>query len=108
MLTQMQPGDYLLIQFGHNSMVNHSILRDQAEHRMPNGRTYQTIFMPYNEVVRRVAQELETPCIDLPDIMRQRGIDAGAIVSEDGLHLNMTGNHLYAEMVFEALTHILV
>jgi acyl-CoA thioesterase-1 len=89
-------------------IVNHSIVRDQAEHRMPDGRTYQDMFAPYNKVVRRVAQDLQTSAIDLPNSMRQRGIAANAMVSQDGLHLNVTGNHLYAEMVFEALTPILI
>ncbi len=89
-------------------IVNHTIVRDGEEHRMPNGQTYQAIFAPYNEVVRRVARNLHSPAIDLPDIMRQRGIDAGAMVCEDGLHLSVQGNHLYADMIFEAVTHIVV
>ena len=86
-------------------IVNHAIARDEGVHQMPNGQTYQTNFAPYNEVVRRVAQVLRSPAIDLPDIMRQRGLDAPMMVGEDGLHLSPRGNHLYAEMIFEALTH---
>jgi lysophospholipase L1-like esterase len=88
-------------------IVNHSPARDADEHRAPNGKTYSANFAPYNEAVRQVAQELGAPTIDLPRIMQEREIDIHALVSEDGAHLSVEGNHLYADMVFARLKQIL-
>jgi lysophospholipase L1-like esterase len=88
-------------------IVNHSPARDAEENLMPNGKTYSANFAPYNEVVRQVAEELDTPTIDLPRIMQERQIDILSLVSEDGAHLSVEGNHLYADMVFERLKQIL-
>ena len=88
-------------------IVNHSPARDAEEHCAPNGKTYSANFAPYNEAVRQIAQELGTPTIDLPRIMQEQQISIQALVSEDGAHLSIEGNHLYADMVFEDLKHLL-
>jgi lysophospholipase L1-like esterase len=54
-----------------------------------------------------VAAELGAQTIDLPHIMQERQIDTHTLVAEDGLHLSIEGNHLYADMVFEYLKQIL-
>jgi lysophospholipase L1-like esterase len=88
-------------------IVNHSPARDRDEPLAPNGKTYSANFAPYNEVVRQVAEELSASTIDLPCIMQERQIETHALVSEDGAHLSIEGNHLYADMVFERLKQIL-
>jgi lysophospholipase L1-like esterase len=88
-------------------IVNHSPARDTEENLAPNGKTYSANFAPYNVAVRQVAEELIAPTIDLPRIMQERQIDIHALVSEDGAHLSVEGNHLYADMVFERLKHLL-
>jgi len=88
-------------------IVNHSPARNTEENLMPNGKTYSANFAPYNEAVRQVEEELGAPTIDLPHIMQERQIDIHALVSEDGAHLSIEGNDLYAGMVFERLKQIL-
>jgi len=85
-------------------IVNHTILERPA--LQANGQTYYANFQPYNQTVRRVAQDLGAPMIDLPLMMHERGIDLTQFVVEDGVHLTIEGNHLYAEMVLEALQDI--
>jgi lysophospholipase L1-like esterase len=65
-------------------VVNHSPSRDTEEYLAPNDKT-----------------------IDLPRIMQEQQIDILSLVSEDGEHLSVEGNHLYADMVFERLKHTL-
>ncbi len=86
-------------------IVNHSILARPVV--QANGQTYYANFQPYNEALRRVAKALEAPTLDLPRMMRERGLDLTEFVVEDGVHLTVKGNHLYAEMVFDALRDIL-
>jgi lysophospholipase L1-like esterase len=88
-------------------IVNHSPARDTEKNLAPNGKTYSANFAPYNEAVRQVAEELGAPTIDLPHVMQERQIDIHALVSEDGAHLSVEGNHLYADMIFERLKHLL-
>jgi lysophospholipase L1-like esterase len=88
-------------------VVNHSPSRDTEEYLAPNDKTYSANFAPYNEAVRQVAEELDAPTIDLPRIMQEQQIDILSLVSEDGEHLSVEGNHLYADMVFERLKHTL-
>jgi lysophospholipase L1-like esterase len=88
-------------------IVNHLPARDTEKNIAPNGKTYSANFAPYNVAVRQVAEELGAPTIDLPRIMQKRQIETDALVSEDGAHLSIQGNHLYADMVFERLKQIL-
>jgi lysophospholipase L1-like esterase len=88
-------------------IVNHSPARDADEHVAPNGKTYSANFAPYNETARQIAEELDAPTIDLPRIMQEQQIDILSLVSEDGEHLSVAGNHIYADMVFERLKQIL-
>ncbi len=86
-------------------IINHSIL--ERPNRQANGKTYYANFQPYNQALRRVAQELNAPSIDLPLMMQQRQIDLPRFVVQDGVHLTVEGNHLYADMVLEKLKDIL-
>ena len=88
-------------------IINHLIARNGETHRMPNGETYNTNFAPYNEAVKQVAERLNAPTIDLPQIMQAQNVSVDSLVSDDGLHLSVEGNHLYAGMVFEGLKHLL-
>jgi lysophospholipase L1-like esterase len=88
-------------------IVNHLPARDAKTNIAPNGKTYSANFVPYNEAVRQVAEDLGAPTIDLPHISQERQIETHALVSEDGVHLSVEGNHLYADMVFERLKQIL-
>lgn len=88
-------------------IVNHTPACDTEEHIAPNDQTYSANFAPYNEAVRQVAAELGAPTIDLPHIMQEKQIDTHTLVSQDGAHLSVEGNHLYAGMVFERLKQIL-
>ena len=40
-------------------------------------------------------------------MMKKRKIVLGRFLTDDGIHLSAEGNHLYADMVFEALKTIL-
>jgi lysophospholipase L1-like esterase len=88
-------------------IVNHLPARNTEDHIAPNGKTYSANFAPYNVAARQVAEALGAPTIDLPHIMQERRIETHALVSEDGAHLSVEGNHLYAGMVFDRLKQIL-
>ena len=70
---------------------------------MPNGETYNANFVPYDQAIRQVANDLEAPAIDLPRLMQEQNVGVHSLVSEDGLHLSVAGNHHYANIVFTAL-----
>ncbi len=70
---------------------------------MPNGETYHTNFAPYDQAIRQVVADLKAPAIDLPRLMQEQHVSIDSLVSEDGLHLRIEGNHRYANMVFMAL-----
>lgn len=86
-------------------IVNHTIGNPKL--RTGNGKPYRTNFAPYNPAVRQVARALRAPVIDLPAMMKKRKIVLGRFLTDDGIHLSAEGNHLYADMVFEALKTIL-
>jgi len=69
-----------------------------------NGKAYMANFKPYQACIRAVAAGLRAPLIDLPAMMKARKVDLKAFLNpNDGLHLSAQGNHVYAEMVFDAL-----
>jgi lysophospholipase L1-like esterase len=89
-------------------IVNHTIGPVAA--RCGNGKSYNANFAPYNPAIKQVAVALKAPAIDLPAMMRRRKVDLDAFLAEhkdDNLHLSPRGNHLYADMVLEALTPLL-
>ena len=84
-------------------IINHIIARYGDSHRMPNGATYNTNFAPYDQAIRQVGQDLSAAAIDLPRLMQEQNVSVDSLVSDDGLHLSIAGNHHYAELVFMAL-----
>ena len=86
-------------------IVNHPTTRSYAI--QGNGKSYKTNFKPYNPAVREVAKKTKSPMIDLPAMIRRRKVDLKTFLADDGLHLSVRGNHLYAGMVFDALREIL-
>lgn len=89
-------------------IVNHTI--GPIPWKGGNGKSYNANFAPYNPAIKQAAAALKAPTIDLPAMMRRRKIDLDVFLSErddDNLHLSTRGNHLYADMVFEALTPLL-
>lgn len=89
-------------------IVNHTI--GKVNVKGGNGKLYNTNFAPYNPAIRHVAAALKAPTIDLPAMMRKRKVDLDTFLAEhpdDNLHLSPRGNHIYADMVFEALKTIL-
>ena len=86
-------------------IVNHTI--DGCLEIQGNGRPYRENFQPYNRAVVVIAAEVRVPLIDLPAAMQQKNIDLSSFLDEDKLHLSKKGHKLYAEMVFEALRHLL-
>ena len=86
-------------------VMNHTI--DAGSGCQGNANSYQDNLAPYNVAIREEARELSAPFIDLPRRMRQWNVSLHAFVAEDGLHLTTTGNHLYADMVFDAFKDIL-
>lgn len=82
-------------------IVNHSI--GAVTGKQGNGNSFNENFMPYNDSVRKLARELNTPFVDLPLLMRRRGIDLDDFLSLDLIHLSLEANDHYAQMIFEVL-----
>ena len=82
-------------------VVNHTI--GPRKLRAGNGKTYKTNFLPYNGAIKKVAAHLRAPMIDLPAMMTKHRVSSGRLTSEDKVHLSVEGNHIYADMVFDAL-----
>ena len=85
-------------------IMNHTI--GPLAQRWANGKSRKTNFLPYNEAIKKVAAQLRAPMIDLPAMMKKRRVSAGRFTSDDNLHLSIEGNHIYADMVFDALKPI--
>ena len=81
-------------------LINHSIDRPGIQ---ANGRSYQDNFQPYNDALKDLADSQGLCTIDLPALMKERHIELAEFLSEDGLHLSVKGNHLYAQMVADGL-----
>jgi lysophospholipase L1-like esterase len=85
-------------------IINHAFTGGSAQ---GNGKKYRTNMAPYNKAIVQVARQCQAPAIDLPAIMKKRKVDLAAFLGPDGLHLSDEGNHIYADMIFEALKGIL-
>ncbi len=68
-----------------------------------NGRTYAENYEPHLDVLRRCATELGRPLIDLPCLLKERGLSSADIVGSDGLHLTTEGNAVYAKLILPEL-----
>lgn len=85
-------------------IVNHRA--GAARPAQGDGRSYARRLDRYNDACRRVARKLAAPTIDLPTIMRKRRVRQAEFY-QDHVHLTPQGNHVYADMVFDALREIL-
>lgn len=83
-------------------IVNHAI--GDVQGKQGNKKSYYDNFQPYNQAIRSLAIDLETPYIDLYEIIRERQINIDYLVSLDRLHLTLEGNQKYAELVYESIT----
>ncbi len=81
--------------------VNHTI--GNVDGDQGNGESYNANYMPYEHAIRNVARELDAQCIDLPVIMKERGIDLQNFLSDDQIHLSTHANEDYATMIFDSL-----
>ena len=86
-------------------IINHTITRGPK--LQGNGRAYLENFKPYQTALREVAATAGASIIDLPAIMREREVDLDRFLLDDGLHLSVYGNRLYAEMIGTRLKEIL-
>lgn len=87
-------------------IVNHTIGKSNI--KQGNNKTYNENFTPYNPAIKSVAEEVKAPIIDLPQIIKREKINLQHLVSaEDGLHLSIEGNHIYADMVYKALISLI-
>jgi lysophospholipase L1-like esterase len=86
-------------------IINHSI--GAIDGRQGNGQSYNDNFAPYEAALRELAAQLGAPSIDLPALMREVRADPARFLAEDGLHLCVEGNRLYAGLVFGALKPLL-
>jgi lysophospholipase L1-like esterase len=68
-----------------------------------NAQAYEHNAASYHHAMCGLARELETPFVDLRELMRGERIDVADFVLEDGIHLSRVGNQHYARMVFARL-----
>jgi lysophospholipase L1-like esterase len=86
-------------------IVNHSI--GCVPGKQGNGRSYNENLEPYEPAIRATATACAARLIDLPAVMVQRRVQLDTFLGDDRLHLSAAGSHLYADMVFTALTQML-
>lgn len=86
-------------------IVNHTIA--VVAGTQGNGRSYNDNFEPYNAAIREVARACAAPMIDLPAMLAQQRLTVDRMVAEDGMHLSISGNRIYADLVFAALRRML-
>jgi len=66
---------------------------------MPDGTPYTRVVAAYNQVTRRVAQELGTHLIDMWTATQAAGESRDHIVNEDGVHLSERGRCIYGALM---------
>jgi lysophospholipase L1-like esterase len=85
-------------------ILNHSI--GELDGKQGNGKTYNENLVPYNNEIRKIANELKTDLIDMPLQMSLRDIDTNSFVSADQIHLSIEANHVYADIIYAGLNQI--
>ncbi len=85
-------------------ILNHSI--GEVDGKQGNGKTYNENIAPYNNEIRKIANELKTDLIDIPLQMSIRDIDINNFVSADQIHLSIEANHDYADIIYTSLKQI--
>lgn len=86
-------------------IVNHTIARVAG--RQGNNRSYNDNLEPYNMAIREVVRACAAPMIDLPVMLAQQQLALERVLAEDGMHLSISGNRIYADLVFAALRQML-
>lgn len=84
-------------------VANHPVNLPKAP--QGDGRSYAGRMARYNGIVRAVGREGRIPVIDIPALLKRRGIPLGVFLS-DGVHLTEAGNRAYAAMVFDRFKEV--
>jgi lysophospholipase L1-like esterase len=85
-------------------ILNHSI--GEVDGKQGNGKTYNENVAPYNNVIRKIANDVKAELIDIPLQMSIRDIDVNNFVSGDKIHLAIEANHIYADIIYTGLNQI--
>jgi len=85
-------------------ILNHSI--GEVDGKQGNGKSYNENVIPYNNAIRHIADELKAELIDIPLQMSIRDIDVNDFVAGDKIHLSLSANHIYADIIYTALNQI--
>jgi lysophospholipase L1-like esterase len=85
-------------------ILNHTI--GEVDGNQGNGKTYNENMLPYGNMVRQIANELNAELIDMPLQMTLRDVDVNDFVSGDKLHLTIGANHIYADIIYSGLNQI--
>jgi lysophospholipase L1-like esterase len=85
-------------------ILNHSI--GDVDGKQGNEKTYNENIIPYNNVTRKIVNDLKAEFIDIPLQMSIRNIDVNDFVSGDQIHLAIEANHIYADIVYDGLNKI--
>ncbi|HOS44264.1 MAG TPA: SGNH/GDSL hydrolase family protein [Armatimonadota bacterium] len=81
-------------------IINHT---ERSVLKQGDGRSYADGYAPYEAAIRALSAGLNVPAIDLPAMMRDRGVNLDDFVTADGIHLSLAGNRTYAAMVCDGL-----
>jgi lysophospholipase L1-like esterase len=72
-----------------------------------NGKLYRENYAPYCQAVIDAGKKLGIPVIDLPALMKAKGVSTADIVMDDGLHLTSAGHLILGKIIFEQLAPML-
>ncbi|MEM7027762.1 MAG: SGNH/GDSL hydrolase family protein [Pseudomonadota bacterium] len=87
-------------------VINHLIA--EVDDIQGNQRSFNDNFQPYNDLIKTIADDLQSHVIDMPDKMRSKGIVVEEFVSADGIHLDSNANETYAEMIYTGIDQIVM
>lgn len=87
---------------GQPVLVANHLAVYHSEIRQPDGELYSDKIRQYNEGVRSVAAELNLLLIDMEAHFASAEFE-GQSLRADGLHLNLSGNQVYAHFVYSRL-----
>jgi lysophospholipase L1-like esterase len=92
----------------YNSQIVYIVNHPLHNSPIPQGNEndFYDNLQPYNQAVYEVATQVGAPTIDFPKIIENRKINLNEFLDEDGIHLTISGNHTYAQIVFERLLEI--
>ena len=85
-------------------VLNHTI--GEVDGKQGNAKTYNENVVPYNAMIQKIAIDLDATLIDLPMQMMIRDVKVKDFVAGDQIHLSLSANHLYADMIYAGLNGI--